>query len=129
VTRTIGIVGGGPAGLALAADLSRAGYGVTHFAAAPELGGLARSFALGDLRIERYYHFLCAGDDGYFRKLRELGLSAALRWRPTKMGFFYRGRLYPFSSGADLLRFDGIALPGRLRYGLLALRCALTSRW
>ncbi len=128
-TRTVGIVGGGPAGLALADDLSRAGYGVTLFEAAPELGGLARSFRLGDLSIERYYHFLCAGDSGYFRKLGELGLAGSLRWRPTRMGFFYRGRLYPFSSGADLLRFDGIPLAGRLRYGFLALRCALGSRW
>ena len=35
------------------------------------------------------------------------------------MGFFYNGRLYPFTSGLDLLRFDGIDLPGRVRYGLL----------
>jgi len=129
VTRTVGIVGGGPAGLALADDLSRAGYGVTLFEAAPELGGLARSFQLGDLRIERYYHFLCSGDTGYFGKLRELGMEGALRWRPTRMGFFYRGRLYPFSSIGDLLRFDGVSLAGRLRYGLLALRCSLTGRW
>jgi protoporphyrinogen oxidase len=102
---------------------------VTLFEAAPELGGLARSFALGDIRIERYYHFICSGDTGYFRKLAELGLTEALCWRSTRMGFFYRGRLYPFSSGVDLLRFDGIALAGRLRYGLLALRCALIERW
>jgi protoporphyrinogen oxidase len=129
LARTIGIVGGGPAGLALADDLSRAGSGVTLFEAAPELGGLARSFALGDLRIERYYHFLCSGDTGYFRKLGELGLTDTLRWRPTKMGFFYRGRLYPFSSAGDLLRFDGIPPLGRLRYGFLALRCSLSERW
>lgn len=102
---------------------------MTLFEAAPELGGLARSFEFGDIRIERYYHFLCSADTGYFRKLRELDLAHALRWRPTKMGFFYRGRLYPFSSAGDLLRFDGISLLGRLRYGLLALRCSLIERW
>jgi len=129
MAKTIGIIGGGPAGLALADDLSQAGFGVTLFEAAQELGGLARSFELGDIRIERYYHFICSGDTGYFRKLSELDLTQTLRWRPTKMGFLYRGRLYPFSSAGDLLRFDGISLLGRLRYGLLALRCSLTERW
>lgn len=129
MAKTIGIIGGGPAGLALADDLSRGGFDVTLFEAAQELGGLARSFEFGDIRIERYYHFICSTDTGYFRKLSELSLTQALRWQPTKMGFFYRGRLYPFSSAGDLLRFDGISLLGRLRYGLLALRCSLIERW
>jgi protoporphyrinogen oxidase len=129
VPKTIGIIGGGPAGLALADDLSRSGCDVTLFEAAPELGGLARSFELGDARIERYYHMICGVDTGYFRKLEELGIAGTLRWRPTKMGFFYHGRLYPFSSALDLLRFDGIPLLGRLRYGWLILRCTLTKDW
>ncbi|HEX5719791.1 MAG TPA: FAD-dependent oxidoreductase, partial [Thermoanaerobaculia bacterium] len=129
MARTIGVIGGGPAGLALADDLSRAGFDVTLFEAARELGGLARSFEFGDIRIERYYHFLCSADTGYFRKLSELDLTSTLRWRPTRMGFFYRGRLYPFSSAGDLLGFDGISLPARLRYGFLALRCSLIERW
>ena len=129
MAKTIGVIGGGPAGLALADDLSRAGFDVTLFEAARDLGGLARSFEFGDIRIERYYHFLCTTDTGYFRKLGELDLTETLRWRPTRMGFFYRGRLYPFSSALDLLGFDGISLGGRLRYGLLALRCALIERW
>jgi protoporphyrinogen oxidase len=129
VPKAIGIIGGGPAGLALADDLSGAGFAVTLFEAAPELGGLARSFELGDIRIERYYHMICGEDTGYFRKLEELDLSAALQWRSIKMGFFYNGRLYPFSSAGDLLRFDGVPLLGRLRYGWLILRCSLVKRW
>src|SRR5262245_23018906 len=129
MAKAIGVIGGGPAGLALADDLSRAGFEVTLFEAARDLGGLARSFVFGELRIERCCHFLCTTDTGYFRKLGELDLDDTLRWQPTRMGFFYRGRLYPFSSALDLLGFDGISLAGRLRYGLLALRCALIERW
>ena len=125
----IGIVGGGPAGLALAHDLSGAGHEVSVFEAGPELGGLARSFDLGDLRIERYYHFLCADDAGYFRKLGELGIADRLRWRPTRMGFYYRGRLYPWSSVGDLLAFGGLSLAGRLRYGATAFYCSHLSSW
>ena len=67
----IGIIGGGPAGLALAHELSACGLEVSLFEAAPELGGLARSFRFGDVTIERYYHFICGADTGYFRKLSE----------------------------------------------------------
>jgi protoporphyrinogen oxidase len=126
---TVGIVGGGPAGLALADDLSRADWSVTLFEAAPELGGLARSFRFGDISIERYYHFICAGDTDYFSKISELGIADRLRWNSTRMGFFFHGKMYPFSSALDLLRFDGISLGGRLRYGLLALRCSWTKDW
>lgn len=125
----VGIIGGGPAGLALADDLSRVGWRVTLFEAAPDLGGLARSFQFGDIRIERYYHFVCADDSGYERKLSELGLSDVLRWRPTRMGFFLDGKLYPFASGFDLLRLHGIPFLGRLRYGALVLYCTWLTRW
>ena len=125
----IGIVGGGPAGLAAAHELSAAGHRISLFEAAPELGGLARSFLLGDARVERYYHFLCADDTGYFRKLDELGLADRLRWRPSRMGFFHRGRLYPWSSVRDLLAFDGMSLPARLRYGAGLFYCSRLASW
>lgn len=125
----IGVVGGGPAGLAVAQELSAAGYRVSLFEAGPELGGLARSFQLGDARVERYYHFLCADDTGYFRKLDELGLADRLRWRPTRMGFFHRGRLHPWSSARDLLAFDGMSLAARLRYGAGLFYCSRLASW
>lgn len=102
---------------------------VSLFEAAPELGGLARSFQLGAITIERYYHFICGGDDGYFRMLDDLGIPDRLCWNHTRMGFFYEGRLYPFSSAFDLLRFDGISLVGRLRYGLGMAYIAQLRRW
>ncbi len=129
IVTSIGIIGGGPAGLALAYRLSKSGFRVTLFEAAEELGGLARSFRFGDTRIERYYHFVCADDTDYLGTLRDLGIEDRLRWAPSSMGFFYNGRLYPFSSGLDLLRFDGIDFPGRLRYGLLVLYCSLLNKW
>lgn len=126
---SIAIVGGGPAGLSLAYNLQRKGYQVTLFEAAPELGGLARSFQFGDIRIERYYHFLCGDDLDYFDKLESLHLSDTLRWKSTQMGFFHNGRLYPFASAMNLLRFEGMPMSGRLRYGLWALFCSLGMDW
>lgn len=126
---TVGIIGGGPAGLGLAERLVADGFDVSLFEAAPELGGLARSFRFGDAVIERYYHFICGSDDGYFRFLKTLGIEDALRWRHTRMGYYYMGKLYPFSSAWDLLRFGGISLLGRLRYGLVTFYCTLIRDW
>jgi protoporphyrinogen oxidase len=72
---------------------------------------------------------LCGSDTGYMQKLAELGIQDELRWAPTKMGFFYDGTLYPFSSALDLLTFDGIRPMGRLRYGLFVLHCWLNDHW
>jgi len=129
MTRSVAIVGGGPGGLGLAHELGRAGFEVSLFEAAPELGGLARSFRFGDATIERYYHFLCADDHRYLELLEELDLGVVVRWRHTGMGFYHAGKLYRFGSAFDLLRFDGIGLLGRLRYGLTVLYCSLSSNW
>lgn len=125
----IGIVGGGPAGVALAYGLSKSGHQVTLFEAAPELGGLARSFQFGDVKVERYYHFLCGEDKPYFELLDELGLRDKLVWKNTKMGFFHDGTCYPFSSAFDLLQFGAMSFPARVRYGVWTLACSLRSDW
>jgi protoporphyrinogen oxidase len=125
----VGIVGGGPAGLGLAYSLSEEGHDVTLFEAGPELGGLARSFQLGDVKIERYYHFICQDDVGYFDYAKRLGIDAKLRWANTKTGFFHDGVLYPFGSALDLLRCKALSPAGRLRYGAFAAYCAATTDW
>lgn len=125
----VGILGGGPAGLGIAYDLSARGHEVTLFEAADELGGLARSFQLGDIRIERYYHFICADDTEYFKYLKRLGIESTLRWATTRMGFHYDKKLYPFSSPFDLLKCAALTPVGRLRYAALAARCSLTTNW
>jgi len=56
------IVGGGVAGLTCAYLLGRAGVSVDLFEAENELGGLARSFDLDGLKLERYHHFICLPD-------------------------------------------------------------------
>jgi protoporphyrinogen oxidase len=126
---TVGIVGGGPAGVGLAYRLSRAGHKATVFEAAPELGGLARSFRLGDVQIERYYHFICATDHAYFEYLRDLEIESTLRWANTRMGFFHNGTLYPFNGALDLLACGALAPRDRVRYGALTAYCAARTNW
>lgn len=56
--KKIAIVGAGVAGLAAAYDLTRAGYAVTIFEAAPAVGGLAAGFKSErwDWHLEHFYH-------------------------------------------------------------------------
>jgi len=114
----IGIVGGGVAGLGCAYFLSARGHQVEVFEQAPFLGGLAGCFDFDGLQVEKYYHFVCRDDVDLIDMLGRLGLSDELEWRPGKMKFFYRGRLYAFGTPWGLLRFRPLSLVGRIRFGL-----------
>jgi protoporphyrinogen oxidase len=81
------------------------------------LGGLASSFDVQGTRIERYYHFICRGDDHLVDTLRELGLQDRLHWRDSRMAYFVDGTLYPFLTPGELLRFRPLSLLDRLRAG------------
>jgi protoporphyrinogen oxidase len=63
MTRRAIVIGGGPAGIKAAHELVKAGAEVTLLESAPVLGGLASAFDVQGVRIERYYHFICKGDD------------------------------------------------------------------
>jgi len=111
------VIGGGPAGIKAAHALVKAGVQVTLLESSSVLGGLASSFDVQGVRIERYYHFVCKGDDHLVDTLEELGLSHRLRWRDSRMAYFVDGRLYPFLTPVELLRFSPLSLADRVRAG------------
>jgi protoporphyrinogen oxidase len=111
------VIGGGPAGIKAAHALVKAGVEVTLLESSPVLGGLASSFDVQGVRIERYYHFICKGDDHLVDTLAELGLQHRLRWRDSRMAYFVGGRLYPFLTPVELLRFSPLSLLDRVRAG------------
>ena len=117
------VIGGGPAGLKAAQVLTKAGAQVTLLESAPVLGGLASSFEVQGVRIERYYHFICKGDDGLLETLKELGLEHRLHWKSSRMAYFVDGTLYPFLTPLELLRFRPLSFFDRLRAGV-ALKLA-----
>jgi protoporphyrinogen oxidase len=112
------VIGGGPAGIRAAHALAKGGAAVTLLESGPLLGGLASSFDVQGVRIERYYHFICKGDDHLVEALAELGLSGRLHWRDSRMAYFVDGRLYPFLTPLELLRFRPLSLVDRVRAGL-----------
>ena len=111
------MIGGGPAGIKAAHALVKAGLQVTLLEGSSVLGGLASSFDVQGVRIERYYHFICKGDDHLVDTLAELGLSQRLHWRDSRMAYFVDGRLYPFLTPVELLRFSPLSVLDRVRAG------------
>ena len=125
----IGVIGGGISGLAAACALTRDGHHVELFERDDAVGGLIATCDLAGTCIERYYHFLCAGDRGYFDLCRDLGLGGHLRFKKSRTGFFHDGIAYPFTSALDLLRFAPIPVSQRVRFGLFALEARMREEW
>ena len=117
----VGVIGGGVAGLTIADELARAGHEVAVFEKWGQLGGAVYTFRIADTRLECFYHHLFAGDRYAVDLLDDLGLSDRLRWYDSKVGFFNDGRIYPFVTPGDLLRFTPLPLLDRIRLGLVGL--------
>lgn len=126
-----GIIGGGIAGLSAAYELLKIGIKVTLYEKSDRLGGLASSFPLDNGFIERYYHFICLGDNALFSLLDELGIKNKLKWMGTKMGLYYNGELYPFGSPLDLLTFPCLKFAEKIKFGsaLLKIKGQSVNDW
>jgi len=121
------VIGGGPAGVKAAHELTKGGARVTLVESSRVLGGLASVFDLQGTEIERYYHFICRGDDDLVATLEELGLGHKLHWRSSRMAYFVDGTLFPFLTPLDLARFRPLSLLDRVRAGV-ALKLAQRLR-
>src|SRR4030095_10443506 len=125
----VAVIGAGPMRLAAAYELSKAGCRVTVFERDDRIGGMSASIDFAGTRVERYYHFICKPDATLFEYLDELGLSDHLRWRETKMGFYFQGVLYDWGHPFALLRFPGLSIVDKLRYGAHVMRAKGVRDW
>jgi protoporphyrinogen oxidase len=125
----IAVIGGGPMGLAAAYELLQRGHEVDLYEADKVLGGMSASFDFDGLQIERFYHFICTGDEDYFRLLEDLGIAEELRWVETSMGYYHRGEQKDWGDPFSLLRFRGLDLVSKIRYGLLAFFSTKRRNW
>ena len=125
----VGIIGGGVGGLGAGYDLLKAGHEVSLYERAPFLGGLASTFDVGGGQLERFYHHLFTSDTTIIELLDDLGLGDRLIWEESKVGWFADGRIYPFSTPMDLLRFPRVGILDRIRLGLVTMYLQRYKDW
>ncbi|MGE8284208.1 MAG: NAD(P)/FAD-dependent oxidoreductase [Stenotrophomonas lactitubi] len=129
MSERIAVLGAGPMGLAVAYQLARDGHHPVVFEADDRVGGMTASFDFGGLQIERYYHFHCTSDSDFLTVLDELGLASKMRWTETRMGYWFGKRLQAWGNPVALLRFKGLGLVAKFRYGLHAFLCTRRNDW
>jgi protoporphyrinogen oxidase len=125
----VGIIGGGAAGLAAAYELTRQGHYAEVFERASFLGGQASTFPVGGGQLEKGYHHLFVSDTAMVELIHELGLGHKLAWLESKVGLFYGGKIWNFSTPMDLLRFSPLSFPQRVRVGIWTFILQKTRNW
>jgi protoporphyrinogen oxidase len=116
-------------GLAVAYELVRMGHNPVVFEADDRVGGMAAAFDFNGTLIERYYHFHCISDHAFLKVLGELGLADRMHWTETKMGYWYQGKLQSWGNPVALLKFRGLSLGAKIRYGLHAFLATKRTNW
>lgn len=128
-SKKVAILGAGPMGLGVAFQLIKEGYQPVLFEADDRVGGMTACFDFGGIDIERYYHFHCTSDVDFFKVLKELNIDNQLIWINTKMGYWYNNQLQEWGNPFALLKFKGLSLIGKFRYGLHAFLSTKRNNW
>jgi protoporphyrinogen oxidase len=127
--KKIAIVGAGYTGLTIGYRLGQAGFDVTLYEKESFAGGLASGFQLDGLPLERIWHFLYMSDRDALGLAEELGVKKHLAFHDSSVSTYYDGKLFPFSTPLDLLRFKPLAFWNRIRTGLVALYLRRLRNW
>ena len=127
--RRVAIVGAGVLGLAAGRVLARRGIAVDLYERWPDVAGMASAFDLGNgVWLDRYYHHLFQSDREMISLHEEL-VPGDLEWHRSSVGMYADGRIWPFVTPLDLLRYGPLALPDRMRLGVATLALTRRSDW
>jgi protoporphyrinogen oxidase len=124
----VAIIGAGVTGMSAADELSQRGISCTILEKDETVGGLAGSFEVNGVYLEKFYHHLFTSDTASAALIERLGLGDKLEWLPTSNSF-YANRIYRLSTPLDLLRFSHVSFFDRFRLGLLYLGTRFVRDW
>lgn len=125
----VAVIGAGVTGLTIGFYLSKKGHKVVIFEKDDFVGGLASGFKAGDWHLERFYHHIFKSDQLIQELTSDLGLKDIWLWQDCGAPIFYQGKIHPFSSPLDLLKFSPFSFSNRLRTGLVSLYLQLSSSY
>ena len=123
------IVGGGITGLAAAYIAAKNGAKVTVLEADKNFGGLLNTFEIAGNRLEFFYHHFFTHDAEINWLVKELDLEKELLFHNSTMGVFQNGKIYPFNSPIDLLKFSPINFIDKLKFGLSSIFMGKFTSW
>jgi protoporphyrinogen oxidase len=129
----IAIIGAGMAGLAAAYDLNKAGYAVTVFERASQVGGLASGFKAPhwDWTLEKFYHHWFQSDEHMLGLIAELGWSDQVLFPRPYTVVYHDGQFQPLDSIPEAAKFTlrNYSVVDFLRFGFAGLYLRLTPWW
>ena len=123
------VIGAGFCGLTSAYVLAKRGFRVTVLEQDADIGGLAGSFKVNGVRLEKFYHHWFTNDRYITELVEQLGTADQILVRETQTGIYYANNFFKLSSPLDLLRFTPLGALDRLRLGVLALRARGVRDW
>lgn len=123
------IVGAGFTGLSAAYELALRDVPAVVLDQDATPGGLAGGFEVGGATLEKFYHHWFTNDRHIQDLVQEIGEAEKVVYRPTRTGMYYSNTIFRLSSPLDLLRFEALSLPARLRLGVLALQARSVRDW
>ncbi len=127
--QNIAIIGSGFLGLTLALRLAEAGNRVTVYESAPEIGGLASAWQIGDVVWDKHYHVTLLSDSFTRKIVEEIGLGDEFEWVETKTGFYTDGKLISMSNTLEFLQFPPLDLISKFRLGATIFYASRVKDW
>ncbi len=129
-SQNIAIIGSGFLGLTLALRLVESGNQVTVYESAPEIGGLASAWQIGnDIVWDKHYHVTLLSDSFTKKIVEEIGLGDEFEWVETKTGFYTDGKLVSMSNTLEFLKFPPLDLISKFRLGGTIFYAARVKDW
>ena len=129
--KNIAVIGAGAGGLAAAYDLVQAGHQVTVYEQENRPGGLAAGFKEPewDWELEKFYHHWFQSDHAILSLIDELGLSKKVEFHQPATVMYYNGDFYPFDTPIAALKFPGLTLIGKMRFGFVTVFLKYFAKW